>query len=293
MELGYSISSYQPGDVPARTAADRIVERTEAARDAGLDYVETGDSHVVGDGQYLQNLPTAARLAAVFDHVTSMVLLPLYDPVLVAEQAGTVAAFTEEFDLWCAVGGSRASFDAFGVPLSERAPRFEEALALVERLWREDDVTFDGEFYDVEGVSVNPKPASARVCVGGSAEPAVRRAGRLGDAWAAGPSETLADLDRKGGWFEEEGGGDLVVRRDVLALPDGDRARDLARDLLADGYRGWPEDAEWVVAGDASDVAASLADLADVGADEVVVRPMSEGHAAETLATVGEARDHL
>lgn len=291
MKLGYSITSFHPGDVPPREAAASVVERAEAARAAGVDYVECGDHHSVRDGQYLQSVPTAGRLAGVFDHVAALALLPLYDPLTLAEQVGSLAALAATFDFWCGLGHEESSFRAFGVPMRERAARFEESLELLERLWMEESVTFDGEFYSVEDAAVNPKP-DCRVCVGAGAEPAVRRAGRVGDAWVASPAESLADLERKRAWFEDAGGGDVVVRRDALCLPDGERARDLAADLLADGYRGWGRDAP-VVAGDADDVAAALGDLADRGATEVVVRPMSGEYAVETLETLAAGRDRL
>lgn len=291
MKLGYSITSFHGVDVPPGEAAASVVERAETARAAGVDYVECGDHHSVHEGQYLQSVPTAGRLAGVFDHVAALALLPLYDPLTLAEQVGTVAAFADTFDFWCGLGHEVSSFRAFGVPMRERAPRFEESLELLRRLWTEESVTFDGEFYRVEDAAVNPKP-DCRVCVGAGAEPAVRRAGRVGDAWVASPAESLADLERKREWFEEAGGGDIVVRRDALCLPDGERARDLAADLLADGYRGWGRDAP-VVAGDADDVAAALDALADRGATEVVVRPMSGARAAETLKTLAAGRDRL
>ena len=290
MELGYSITSFYTDDVADHEAARRVVERARTAEEVGYDYVEAGDQHAISGGGYLQNVPTTARLAAEIDHVATMFLLPLYDPVLVAEQVGTLDALASEFDFWCAVGGGRRQFDAFDVPLDERASRFEEALALLDRLWTADDVTFEGEFYQVDGVSINPK-ASPRVCIGGGAEPAVRRAGRLGDAWVAGPSED--DLPRKLDWFEAEGGGDVIVRREALALADGERARELTTQKLDDGYRGWPADADWVLAGDAETLAADLERLAELGADEVVVRPMSNTHAEETLRTVARARERL
>jgi len=291
MDLGYSITSFHPADVSPRTAADSVVDRARAASEAGIDYVECGDHHVVGDGQYLQNVPMAARLAAEFDHVAPLALVPLYDPVLLAEQVGTIGALVDRLDLWCGLGHEQDSYDAFGVPMAERAPRFEEALELLDRLWTEETVTFDGEFYAVEDVSVNPT-CDPRICVGAAAEPAVRRAGRLGDAWVASPAESVADVERRAAWFEEAGGGDLLARRDALCLPDGEHARGLADDLLADGYRGWGPDAP-VLAGDADDVADDLAALADVGVEEVVVRPMADEHAVETLETVAAGRERL
>lgn len=291
MQLGYSITSFHPADVPPREAAASVVERAEAACRAGLDYVECGDHHSVRDGQYLQSVPTVARLSGVFDHVATLALLPLYDPLTLAEQVGTVAAFADSFDLWCGLGHEESSFHAFGVPMRERAPRFEESLDLLGRLWTDESVTFDGDFYQVEEAAVNPK-ADPRICVGAGAEPAVRRAGRLGDAWVASPAESPTDVKRKREWFEDEGGGDLLVRRDALCLPDGERARDLATELLTDGYRGWSRDAP-IIAGDADDVAADLAELSDVGASEVIVRPMHGELAVETLETVAAGRARL
>lgn len=285
MKLGYSITSFHGADVTPAQAAQRVLDRAAIAHDAGYDYVETGDHHNVSGGQYLQNVPTASRLAGQFDHVAAMFLLPLYDPVLLAEQVGTMDAFADTFDFWCAVGGGRDQFDAFDVPLAERAARFEELLDVLDRLWSEDEVTVDGTFYDLDGVSVNPK-ADSRICIGGSAEPAVRRAGRLGDAWVAGPAETREQLRQKCEWFEDAGGGDLIVRRDVLVLPDGDRARERAAQELAEGYRGWPADTDWVVTGDAADAAEEFDRLRELGADEIVIRPMVGAHARKTLQEV-------
>ena len=292
MQLGYSITSFHPSDVSPSEAVDRVLERARVARECGYDYVEAGDHHVVGGGNYLQNVPISARLAEVFDHVATMFLLPLYHPVSVAEQAGTLAALTDEFDLWCAVGGNPDAFSAFGVPLEERAPRMEEAIALIRALWSGDEVDFDGEFFSVDGISVNPK-AGGRICIGGSAKPAVQRAGRMGDAWVPGPAETLSDIERKKRWFEDAGGGRLLVRREALVLEDGDRAREIAREKLERGYRGWPADSEWVLSGDPDDVTADLERLQKLGADEVVVRPMSDTYAIETLRAVARGRDRL
>ena len=296
MRLGYSITSFHGGGTP-REAASETIRLAEIAREAGVDYVQAGDHHVVTGGFYLQNVPTAARLAGVFDRVGAMFLLPLYDPVLVAEQVGTLDALVDEFDFWCAVGGGESAFRAFGVPIEERAARFEESLALLRRLWTDDGVSFDGEFYRADDVSVNPK-ADPRICVGGIAESAVRRAGRLGDAWVAGPAETLADLERKVEWIREETDErgedvDIVVRRDVVGLGDAERARGVRDGILSSGYRGWSADAEWTLAGDAGALAGEFDRLRDAGADEVVVRPMSGDHAEETLRTVVEARERI
>jgi len=206
-------------------------------------------------------------------------LLPLHHPIHLAERCGTLAAFADRFDLWCALGYNDAAFEAFDVPMAERVPGSSSRSGIVEALLSEDSVSVDGDYYSLDDVSINPDATPERVCIGGSAEPAVRRAGRLGNAWVTVPTETIDAIETKHEWFESEGGDEIIVRRDALVLKDGDYARDVATDLLRSGYRGWDVESEYPLVGDAETVASELADLAEAGASEVVVRPMSGDHA--------------
>ncbi|MFB6106616.1 MAG: LLM class flavin-dependent oxidoreductase [Halobacteriaceae archaeon] len=287
LQLGHSVTSAFDGD--ATDAAEGVLARAGAARDAGFDYVQVGDHHVVDEGGYLANVPLAARLAGVFDRVAAMFLLPLYDPVELAERTGTLAALTD-FEPWFALGWREHAYDVFGTPWGERAAVFEANLEAVRRLWREEPVALDDPYRPVADVRVAPGADPERVVVGGGARPAVERAGRLGDAWVAAPTETAADVECKRRWFDGAGGGDLVVRRDALVLEDGDDARARARTLLADGYRGWPADATWPLVGAPEEVAEDLAELVALGATDVVVRPMDRSLAAETFAGLSRAR---
>lgn len=290
MDLGCFLTPYFPGDASPAANADALLRRAERCRAAGYDYVEVGDHHVTRDGQFLQNVPTAGRLAGVFDRVAVLFLLPLYHPVFVAEYLGTIGAYVDRLDLWCAVGGNEDAFDALGVPMDERAGRFEECLTVVERLLAEDAVTFEGDHFTLDEVSVRPR-AAVRVCVGGLARPAVERAGRRGDAWVVHPSESVDDVRRKVAWYRDAGGDTVVARRDALVLADADAARERAAAMLHDGYRGWPEDADWPVVGGPDDVAEAFDRLRAAGVDEVVVGAMDHEHAVETLEQVAAARE--
>lgn len=292
LDLGAFVTPYFPGDDPTAENARALLGRAEHATELGYDYVEVGDHHVTSGDQFFQNVPTAGRLSATVDHLAVLFLLPLYHPLYVAEYLGTLGAFTDRLDVWCAVGGDEAAFDALDVPLSARAGRFEESIDLVERLLAGEAVTHDGDHFSLDGATVSPT-TDLRVCIGGLARPAVERAGRRGDAWVAHPSEGHDDIRRKRAWYEDAGGDTVVVRRDALVLPDGDEARARARELLTEGYRGWPTDAPWPIVGDAADAAAELEALAAAGADEVVVGAMDHGTAGATFEEIADARDRL
>jgi len=76
-------------------------------------------------------------------------------------------------------------FLAAGVPFKERGRRTDEAIAIMRRCWSEDEVSFKGEFWTLERVTVLPKPVQQPLpaWIGGNSEAAMRRAGRTGDGW--------------------------------------------------------------------------------------------------------------
>jgi alkanesulfonate monooxygenase SsuD/methylene tetrahydromethanopterin reductase-like flavin-dependent oxidoreductase (luciferase family) len=95
------------------------------------------------------------------------------------------------------LGYREGEFTAFGLSLKERAPRMEESVALIRRLWSGEKVTHKGRFYTVEDHAIGLKPArdgGPPIWFAGTAEAAIKRAARLGDAWMIVPSTTLDDL---------------------------------------------------------------------------------------------------
>ena len=89
-------------------------------------------------------------------------------------------------------------FEAAGVPFKERGRRTDEAIAIMRRLWAEDEVTYAGEFWKLDRITVLPRPVQQPmpVWIGGNSEAAMRRAGRLGDGWI--PSFIPPDRFRTG-----------------------------------------------------------------------------------------------
>ncbi len=117
---------------------------------------------------------------------TGVAILPGRQPVLVAKQLLTLAGLAPKRVL--PVFGLRpartAENDLFPVPPGRRAAVFDESLVLLRRLLEEDEVSFHGEFFQVDDVRLGPKPAKRLdVWLGGSAPAALRRTGRLADGW--------------------------------------------------------------------------------------------------------------
>src|SRR3989442_13264841 len=136
MRVGISLTSTHPDVTDPRQAARWMIERAAAARRAALDSLFVGDQHVSAT-PYYQNTPMLGRLLAEWGEAPAgaLFLLPLWHPVLVAEQIGTLASITSgPFIMQCAVGGGAEQFDALGVPIKTRPSRFEAALDGIRRL---------------------------------------------------------------------------------------------------------------------------------------------------------------
>jgi len=117
----------------------------------------------------------------------NILILPPLNPVHVAEEAATFDVLTGgNFILGVGLGYRQPEFKAFGISLSERAPRFNESIALMRRLWTEERVSHRGRFYTVDdaGIGVKPlRPGGPPLYIAGQADVSVRRAARIGDAW--------------------------------------------------------------------------------------------------------------
>lgn len=120
----------------------------------------------------------------------SVLSLPLRNPVVLAKEIATVD-FISNGRMLPAVGigtDNPAEFEATGSDVKERAGRTDEAIALMRRLWTENEVTFQGKYYKTTKVTIEPKPVqkpAPPIWIGGRTDAAFRRAGRHGDGWMA------------------------------------------------------------------------------------------------------------
>jgi probable F420-dependent oxidoreductase len=185
--LWYDFRNPPAAGRPFHSLYGETLEQIAYAETLGFDQIWTSEDHFIDDGYSPSLLPICAAIAARTDRVrigTNVLLLPLHNPLRVAEDAATVDVISGgRFDLGVAVGYRLEEFETFGVDRHKRGRMMDEAVTLVRRAWDEDEFTFAGRYYNFPNVRLTPKPVQspAPIWVGGFTEPAIRRAGRLGD----------------------------------------------------------------------------------------------------------------
>jgi probable F420-dependent oxidoreductase len=155
-----------------------------------IDSLWTG-GHIASRNPSPEAMMTLARLSAVTERVrlgTSILLLPLYAPAIIAKQAADLDLATGgRLTLGVGIGGEYPQeFSACQVPLTERGRRLDEAIPLLRRLWTAAEITHDGPFYPMADVRVHPAPAQPGgppIVVAGRKGKAMSRAALVGDGW--------------------------------------------------------------------------------------------------------------
>ena len=111
-------------------------------------------------------------------------LAPLHHPIHLAKEAATLQELSAgRFRLGVGVGWHEDEFRMMGVPFRGRGRRASEALRLVRALWS-GETSFQGEHWSFENATFAPlSDPVPEIWVGGSSEPAIRRARELGDVW--------------------------------------------------------------------------------------------------------------
>jgi probable F420-dependent oxidoreductase len=170
----------------------------EAAERLGYDSVWTTDHMVTPAGEtspyknLLESITVLAYAAAITTRValgTSIIVLPLRDPVLLAKQLAAVDQLSGgRLIAGLAVGWYEGEFRALGSNFHDRGARADEEIEFIRSLWTQPVVDFVGGHYRLRDVTFEPKPeqgGSVPIWIGGNSPSAVRRAATFGNAWHA------------------------------------------------------------------------------------------------------------
>lgn len=169
--------------------SDNVVEEAREAETQGYDFLTAGE-HMFFHGPTTNGLITLAGAAAATTRIrlmTSITLIPLYPAAVLAKQIATLDRLSGgRFNLGVGVGGEYPKeFEACGVPVNQRGPRTDESLDVMIRLWTEDNVTYDGRFNKLSGVTLIPKPIQKPppIWVSGRSDGAMKRTARFAQGW--------------------------------------------------------------------------------------------------------------
>jgi alkanesulfonate monooxygenase SsuD/methylene tetrahydromethanopterin reductase-like flavin-dependent oxidoreductase (luciferase family) len=300
VKIGMSIASLHLVR-DAREGARRMVERTRFAAASGIDMIFFGDHHATRV-PYYQNVPILGRCLAEWDErpAGALFLLPLWHPVLLAEQIGTLASIAEgPFIMQCGIGPDDHQFPAMGVSKRQRPSRFEQSLEIMRSLWAGETVQHDGH-WKLENVRIAPLPSEPiEVWIGALAKPAIERAARMGDGWLANPGMTPETAREQLEGYQAACAaigrptGRASIRRDVYVGADPEAAQKVAAPILEAGHRGFPAGA--AVVGSVEQVAEQFAALQAIGYSDVIVRNLvpDQGEALACIERLGRVRELL
>ena len=202
------------------------------------------------ESPFLETLTVLSYLAGVTSKVmlgSAVIVLPYRHPLFTARVATSIDTLSKgRLVLGVGIGWMPEEFEALGLTFKDRAGMSEEQLEIFERLWAEDQPSFDGRFYKFEPVAVNPRPVQQPrfpIWMGGESEPAQKRAARHGDAWFSyfvkiTPDELRRRYEQVRTWAAEAGRSPDAVRlccvRPIEVTPEPVAQED---DIL----RGTPE----------------------------------------------------
>ena len=292
-------------DIRTGTTGKMTLDAARRAEALGLDGLVAGD-HVTFYGYGNDGLITLTAVAAVTERIelkTAVYLLPLRHPVPVALQVAQLDQLSMgRFVLGVGIGGEDPhEFLSSGVDPKTRGARTNESLQIIRRLWREDHVSFIGKHFQIDDVTVYPKPfRPVPIFVGGRSDAALVRAGRYGDGYTG----IWQSVERFRQVQEIIGEAAVAAGRDPTEIEPGIQFwtsiapnRDVARALVSHGmestYRiGFERFERYTPFGSAAEVAERIAPYVEAGARHVNLIHVQDS-AEENIERAAEVRAAL
>lgn len=186
--LWYDFRNPAPWTIPFERLYAQALEQIVEAERLGFDSIWMTEHHFCDDGYTPSPLVMAGAIGSRTRRLrigTNLMILPLHNPVRIAEDAATLSLLTGgRFDLGVGIGYRELEFNEFGRELKQRPSLMEEAIEIIRRAWAGDAVSFDGKRFKVGNVRITPPPEhKPNLYLGGMAEPAINRAARIADGF--------------------------------------------------------------------------------------------------------------
>ncbi|MBI3951708.1 MAG: LLM class flavin-dependent oxidoreductase [Acidobacteria bacterium] len=173
---------------------DEVLEETEVAEECGFDSCLLPEHHLMPDGFLPSPLVFCGAIASRTSKIligTGVLQLPIQHPLRVAEDSAVIDNISKgRLILGVGLGSRAEELKAFGIETKDAVSRFEESIRIIESAWTQDSFSFAGKHFKISDVSVTPKPFQKPrppIWIGAFSEAALRRTGRLADAWFSDP----------------------------------------------------------------------------------------------------------
>lgn len=186
--LWYDFRNPEPWRVPFETLYEDCLEQIVEAERLGFDSVWMTEHHFCDDGYTPSPLVIGGAIGARTNRMrigTNLMVLPLHNPIRIAEDAATLSLLTRgRFDLGVGIGYRELEFRQFGRELKHRPSLVEEAIAIIRRAWTGEPINFEGKRFLVGDLRVTPAPEHLpKLYLGAMAEPAIDRVARIADGF--------------------------------------------------------------------------------------------------------------
>ena len=174
------------------TKPDNVINFAKKCEAMGCHSMWTIDRIAYDNLEPLTILAAAAGATQTIRLGTSVLLGNLRHPSHVAKIVATLDFISDgRVTLGLGFGSRETDYKAVEIPYEHRGSRAVEQVQLMKRLWTEDNVTHKGRFFNVENISIGPRPIQKPhppIWTGGSAEAALKRAGTWADGFICGSS---------------------------------------------------------------------------------------------------------
>jgi alkanesulfonate monooxygenase SsuD/methylene tetrahydromethanopterin reductase-like flavin-dependent oxidoreductase (luciferase family) len=220
MKIGFHLTPFwSPTDRTPTQIIDEAIEVVAAASRMGFAWVSIGQHWLSHPTVWPQPFPILARLAPESGRMrlkTSVLLLPILNPVDVAENVATLDHISHgRLDVGVAIGYRETELATIGLGRKDRVPKLEESVALLKQLWSGEDVDVKGRYTVATGrMGFRPyQMPHPPLEMGAQSVGAAQRAARLTDGVFFGPQVAWKDIERLVGVFRET--------RNAEGLPPG------------------------------------------------------------------------
>ena len=296
MKFGISIPQVFPtGDVDPSLISDFMVKAESLGYDSA--WVQ---ERMYGGLPSLHPIALLSYAAAVTSRIklgTAVMLPTLRGPVPLAKSLASLDQLSKgRVIAGVGLGGNPRAYPAFGITSEGRASRFAECIRVIKMLWTQEEVTFHGRFWQLDGISTTPRPVQKPhppIWFGAHSVIGLKRAIRLGDGWMGAGNSTPQEFKKEVSqvrMYLEEARRDpatfsLSKRVYVQLDKDKNRASQKIHELFAQHYWNGPRGLEVSLFGSDQECFEGLSEIASSDVDLLILNPVYDDiEQAERLA---------